>query len=70
MADNFMSITNAYDLISKEVDNAGSSSTAADKIELRFDTTLSTEQVLKGIERFKRTLVQRKVTTNLPTDAS
>jgi len=40
-----MSITSAYDLISKEVDNAGTSSTAGDKVELRFDTTLSTEQV-------------------------
>lgn len=66
MADNYLSVTSDYELYSKEVDHAGTSSTAGDKVELRFDTALTTAQVLGAIRRIERYIMERKVVTYLP----
>ena len=58
MADYFMSTTNEYDLLSKAPDNVGTSSTAADKVELRFDQALTGRQVINTMKRFERWLIQ------------
>lgn len=54
MADWYMSVTADYDSISKDPDHTGSSGTAGDKVELRFDQTLTARQVLVVLERFER----------------
>jgi len=58
MADYYMSVTSDYDTFSKDPDNRGSSSTAADKVEFRFDTTLTQRQAINCLRRFERWLEQ------------
>lgn len=68
----YMSATGDYDAISKDPDHVGTSSTAADVIELRMGdgTTVPTQrQVLNVLERFERWIVQNGlngVGANLP----
>lgn len=69
MADYFMSITDQYDEISKDPDNVGTSSTAADKIEFRVDQALTQRQAVNGLARFKRWVEQNGLNglgANLP----
>lgn len=58
MANYFISITSDYDSISKDPDNAGSSTTAGDKVELRADTTLTDRQIINSLRRFERWFMQ------------
>ena len=58
MADYFMSAQDEYDLLSKAPDHVGTSSTAGDKVELRFDQALTGRQVLNTMKRFERWLIQ------------
>lgn len=68
----YMSVTGDYDAISKDPDNVGTSSTAADRIELRMGdgTFVPTQrQVLNCLERFERWIMQNGlngVGANLP----
>ncbi len=70
----YMSVTGDYDSISKDPDNVGTSSTAADRVELRIGdgTTLPTQrQVLNCMERFERWIMQNGLNglgANLPAD--
>lgn len=58
MANYFMSVTSDYDSISKDPDNTGSSTTAGDKVEFRFDTTLTQRQAINCLRRFERWIQQ------------
>jgi hypothetical protein len=69
MASYYMSVTSDYDAISKDPDNVGTSTSAADKIELRMDQTNTQRQVLNALERFERWIIQNGlngVGANLP----
>lgn len=71
MADYYMSVTDraAGDTISKDPDHVGTSATAADKIELRLDSTCTQRQVLNALELFERWINQNGLNglgANLP----
>ena len=59
MADVFMSVnTGTGTSMMRDVVSSGSSSTAADKIELRLDTTVTRRDALMAMNVFKRWIIQ------------
>lgn len=55
MADYYMSVNHGDDSDMRDVVSAGTSSTAADKIELRFDQTAVTRlDLIRAIHNFER----------------